>query len=177
MKFINGRTTPLAMSNTLSDTALHAEPLEPLRTQSVPWKRWLKRLLLLVLLFWAADYGFSVLIQHSRLRSVLTGKLESVFGRPVEVRSYSFSLWHGPALEARSLEVGDDARFGREYFLRAESLTVRLRWQSLFAGRLELGTLSLSHPSLNLVRNPDGDWNLAEWLPRPDTPQCHRNSI
>jgi hypothetical protein len=167
MKFINGRTTPLAVSNTLSDTVLQAEPLEPLRAQSVPWKRWLKRLLFVVLAFWAADYGFSVLIQHSRLRNALTGKLESVFGRPVEVGSYSFSLWHGPALEARSLEVAEDARFGREYFLRAESLTVRLRWQSLFAGRLELGTLSLSHPSLNLVRNPDGDWNLAEWLPRP----------
>lgn len=155
------------MSNTLTDVALHAEPLEPPRARSVPWKRWLKRLLFLVLLLWVADYAFSLLIQHSRLRSVLTRRLESVFGRPVEVDSYSFSLWHGPALEARSLEVGEDVRFGREYFLRAESLTVRLRWQSLFAGRLELGTLSLSHPSLNLVRNPDGDWNLAEWLPRP----------
>jgi uncharacterized protein involved in outer membrane biogenesis len=155
------------VSNTLSDVVLHVEPLEAPRVKSAPWKRWLKRLLLLVLLFWAADYAFSLLIQHSRLRSVLTRRLESVFGRPVEVGSYSFSLWHGPALEARSLEVGEDVRFGREYFLRAESLTVRLRWQSLFEGRLELGTLSLSHPSLNLVRNPDGDWNLAEWLPRP----------
>jgi uncharacterized protein involved in outer membrane biogenesis len=155
------------VSNTLTDVALHAEPLEPPRARSVPWKRWLKRLLFLVLLLWVADYAFSLLIQHSRLRTVLTHRLESVFGRPVEVDSYSFSLWNGPALEARSLEVGEDVRFGREYFLRAESLTVRLRWQSLFAGRLELGTLSLSHPSLNLVRNPDGDWNLAEWLPRP----------
>jgi AsmA-like protein len=155
------------VSNTLTDVALQAEPLEPPRARSVPWKRWLKRLLFLVLLLWVADYAFSLLIQHSRLRTVLTHRLESVFGRPVEVGSYSFSLWHGPALEARSLEVGEDVRFGREYFLRAESLTVRLRWQSLFAGRLELGTLSLSHPSLNLVRNPDGDWNLAEWLPRP----------
>jgi len=155
------------VSNTLSDTVPHAEPLERPRAQSASWKRWLKRLLFLVMLFWAADYVFSLLIQHSRLRGALTGRLESVFGRPVEVGSYSFSLWHGPALEARSLEVGEDVRFGREYFLRAESLTVRLRWQSLFAGRLELGTLSLSRPSLNLVRNPDGDWNLAEWLPRP----------
>lgn len=155
------------MSNTLTDVALQAEPLEPPRARSVPWMRWLKRLLFLVLLLWVADYAFSLLIQHSRLRTVLTRRLESVFGRPVEVESYSFSLWHGPALEARSLEVGEDVRFGREYFLRAESLTVRLRWQSLFAGRLELGTLSLLHPSLNLVRNPDGDWNLAEWLPRP----------
>jgi hypothetical protein len=25
----------------------------------------------------------------------------------------------------------------------------------------------MNHPSLNLVRNQDGDWNLAEWLPKP----------
>jgi hypothetical protein len=155
------------VSNTLSETVNQAEPLEAARTRPASWKRWPKRILLLVLLLWAADSGASLLIQHTRLRRALTRRLEAVFGRPVEVGSYSISLWNGPALEARTLEVAEDARFGHEYFLRAEALTVRLRWQGLFAGRLELGALSLSHPSLNLVRNPDGDWNLAEWLPRP----------
>ena len=65
------------------------------------------------------------------------------------------------------MTVGEDPRFGHEYFLRAESLEVRLRWQSLFLGRVELGMLSLKRPSLNLVQNSEGDWNLAEWLPRP----------
>ena len=72
----------------------------------------------------------------------------------------------GPTLEAQSVIVSEDPRFGHEYFLRSESLTVRLRWQSLLRGRLELGTLSLKKPSLNIVRNPDGDWNIASWLPR-----------
>ncbi len=89
------------------------------------------------------------------------------FGRPVEVGNYDFSLWSGPTLEAESVTVAEDPRFGHEYFLRAQSLGVRLRWLSLLRGHLELGTLSLSRPSLNLVRNVSGDWNLAEWLPRP----------
>ena len=45
--------------------------------------------------------------------------------------------------------------------------TVRLRWAALLRGHIELGTLSLSRPSLNLVRSAAGDWNLAEWLPQP----------
>jgi len=167
MRFTNERPQLLTVSNTLSDTVIHAEPPQPVRRRPASWKRWPKRLLILISLLWVADSGVSLLIQHSRLRRALTGKLEAVFGRPVDVASYSFSLWHGPALEARSLEVAEDRRFGHEYFLRAESLTVRIRWQSFFAGRLELGTLSLSRPSLNLVRAADGDWNLAEWLPRP----------
>ena len=87
--------------------------------------------------------------------------------------SYDFSLWGGPTLSARSVTVGEDPQFGREYFLRAESVSVRLRWQSLLRGRIEAGTVSLDRPSLNIVLAPDGRWNVAEWLPRAaeSTPQ------
>jgi hypothetical protein len=34
---------------------------------------------------------------------------------------------------------------------------------------MELGSISLESPSLNLVRNADGDWNVAEWLPKSAT--------
>src|SRR5271167_2491890 len=134
------------------------------RRMATRWPRWL---LLLLAFLWLADTGISLLIDHTGLRKELTARLESTFGRPVEVGSYDFILWRGPALEAQSVTVGEDPRFGHEYFLRAESLTVRLRWQSLLRGRLELGTLSLSSPSLNLVRNARGEWNLAAWLPQP----------
>jgi hypothetical protein len=49
--------------------------------------------------------------------------------------------------------------------LRAENLTAGLRWAGLLRGRFELGTLSLSQPSLTLVRNQQGRWNLEDWLP------------
>jgi uncharacterized protein involved in outer membrane biogenesis len=120
-----------------------------------------------VAFLWLASFGISVLIRHSALQRKFTAHLEAAFGRPVEVGSYDFSLWDGPSLEANSVRVSEDPRFGNEYFLYADSISVRLRWESLLRGHIELGTLSLSHPSLNLVRDSAGDWNLAEWLPRP----------
>ncbi len=81
--------------------------------------------------------------------------------------SYGFSIWGGPVLEADSVRIGEDPRFGNEYFMRADSISVRLRWLSLLRGHLALGTLSLDHPSLNLVRADDGEWNVEEWLPKP----------
>ena len=155
-----------AMSQTLSEPALHTKPVD---TAPRPrrWTRWPKYVLYFVILLWIVDFGISLLIRHTRLQKRLTARLESVFGRPVEVGRYDFSLWRGPTLEAQSVTFSDDPRFGYEYFLRAESLTVRLRWQSLFRGHLQLGTVSLLNPSLNLVRNSDGDWNVAEWLPKP----------
>lgn len=141
----------------------------PLPASRHSFTRWLKWILLALLLLWAAGPLISLAIQHSHLRRELTARLQGAFGRPVEVGRYHFSFF-GPVLSAESVTVADDPRFGQEYFLRADSLAVGIRWLSLLSGRLELGTLSLSHPSLNLVRNSAGDWNLAEWLPYPAQP-------
>jgi len=155
------------MSDTYLGAIPRAESLPPAQSRPRAWIRWLKRTLLLFALLWIASEGISLAMQHTRLRRVLTAQIEAAFGRPVEVGSYDFSLWDGPALEANSVTVGEDPRFGQEYFLRAESMTVRLRWASLLRGHVRLGTLSLNRPSLNLVRDAGGDWNLAEWLPQP----------
>ena len=155
------------MSHTLSEPAPLAASLDsapPLRHR---WARWPKRVLFFLLFLWLADLGISFLVRHTRLQHKLTARLESVFGRPVQVGRYDFSLWGGPTLEAQSVTFSEDPRFGYEYFLYAESLTVRLRWQSLLRGHIELGTISLTRPSLNIVRNSAGDWNIAEWLPKP----------
>jgi len=145
------------------------EPLIPEVARRPIWRRAPRWILLLLACLWLMDSAISLALQHTRLRGKLTSRLENAFGRSVEVGSYGFSLWGGPTLQARSVLVGEDPRFGQEYFLRADALIMRLRWRSLLRGRLDLGAVSLSRPSLNLVRNSEGDWNLAEWLPRPSS--------
>src|SRR5271168_2628160 len=154
------------MSQTLREIELHTTPFDAARPRRRAWSRWAKSLIVLLIFLWLADSGVSLLIRHTRLQRRLTARLETVFGRSVEVGSYDFSLWGGPTLEAHSVTFGEDPRFGHEYFLRADSLTVRLRWQSFFRGHMELGAIALDSPSLNLVRNAEGDWNVAEWLPK-----------
>ncbi|MGH9747245.1 MAG: AsmA-like C-terminal region-containing protein [Candidatus Acidiferrales bacterium] len=154
------------MSNTLTHPIVPADAPALVSPSRSSWRRWPKLILLLLVFLWFANATISFSIQHTAVNRKITARLESAFGRSVEVGSYSFSLWGRPTLEARSVVVGEDPRFGREYFLRAESLTMSVRWLSLLHGHLDFGTISLSRPSLNLVRNPDGDWNLAEWLPR-----------
>ena len=130
------------------------------------WRRWANIIALFLAALWIANITISLAIRHTSLQRRITARLDAAFGRPVEVGSYRFSLWGRPTLEARSVTVSEDPRFGHEYFLRADSLTISLRWRSLLRGRLEFGGIWLGHPSLNLVRNPDGDWNVAEWLPQ-----------
>ena len=62
--------------------------------------------------------------------------------------------------------VADDPSYGPEPMLRAESVTASIRVSSLWRGRLEIGTLALDNPSLNLVRRADGHWNIEELVER-----------
>jgi hypothetical protein len=121
--------------------------------------------ILLVAVF-VIQFGVNWLVQRPRVSARLTARLQSAFGRPVEVGQYEFTLWTGPELSADSVVVSEDPRFGDEYFLRAESVTLRPRFVPLLRGRIALSALSFNHPSLNVVVNREGQWNLLEWLPR-----------
>src|SRR5580693_3928903 len=124
------------MSQTVSEPVLQTPPRESAPPQRRSWTRWPRWIVLFLVFLWLADLGVSLLIRHTRLQRRLTARLESVFGRSVEVGRYNFSL------------------------------RVRLRWQSFFRGHMEWGAISLESPRLNLVRNAEGDWNVAEWLPK-----------
>ena len=156
--------TPVSTSPevTLERTATGA--VRPRSTSMLRRMRWIG---ILVIAWVLAQVGGSALVQHTRLRAILNARLEAAFGRRIEVARYSLNLWGWPELEASPVLVAEDPRFGNEYFLRADSVTVRIRLLSLLAGRIELGVLSLSRPSLNLVRAADGRWNIEEWLPAP----------
>src|ERR1700690_521367 len=129
-----------------------------------------KRKLLRLFLFLAAallvlSFAISRALRTSAARRYLIAHLEASFGRPVEVGRFDFSLLDGARLEANSITISEDPRFGYEYFLRADALKAGLRWSALLSGRFEFGSLSLSRPSLNLVRDAQGHWNVEQWLP------------
>jgi len=133
-------------------------------------RKWWKLGLALLLALVAMQTSVSLLVRTARARIFLTRQLESSFGRAVDVRQFSASLFPTPQLDAYGISVGEDPGFGHEYFLRADRLSAGLRWSGLLRGRFELGTLQLERPSLILVRNQEGRWNLERWLPAAVTP-------
>jgi AsmA-like C-terminal region len=136
-------------------------------------RRWLRGILIGGVLLFAASFGFSRALRASAARRYLTAHLAASFGRPVDVSWFDFSLLDGAKIHAHFVSVAEDPQFGGEYFLRADSLSAGLRWTSLFAGRFEFGSVSLSRPSLNLVRDAEGRWNIERWLP-PAAPSSAR---
>ncbi len=126
---------------------------------------WLRLLIGGMVIAFVASWAISGALAYGWARRPLLARLAKSFGRPVEVGHFAFSLLGGPTLEADSVSVAEDPHFGQEYFLRADQLTAGLRWAALLRGRVEFGSLLLTRPSLNLVHNPDGHWNIESWLP------------
>jgi hypothetical protein len=128
-------------------------------------RKWWKLALAMVVALVALQIGVSLLVRTHHMHAYLTAQLEKAFGRPVEVRRFAVQLLPTPQLDAEQITVHEDPAFGNEYFLRAENLSAGLRWSGLLRGHFQFGTLSLSRPSLVLVRNGEGRWNLERWLP------------
>jgi len=128
-------------------------------------RKWWKRALALVASLVALQVAVSLLARTHRVHGYLVAHLERAFGRPVEVESFDVRILPILRLDANGVTVGEDQAFGYEYFLRAEHLSAGLRWIGLLRGHFEFGTMSLSKPSLVLVRNAEGRWNLERWLP------------
>jgi hypothetical protein len=128
-------------------------------------RKWWRPAALVVAIVIVAQVGVSLLVRTHHVHNYLVRHLERAFGRPVEVSHFSVLILPNPSLDAEQITVGEDPAFGNEYFLRAERLSASLRWTGFLRGRFEFGTLSLSRPSLNLVRNDEGRWNLERWLP------------
>ena len=120
---------------------------------------------LLMAVILAAQAGVSLLVRTHRMREYLIAHLESAFGRPVQAGRFSVQILPIPELDVDAVTIGEDPAFGNEYFLRADQMTARFRWLGLLRGHFEFGTMSFTRPSLILVSNADGHWNLEGWLP------------
>ncbi len=134
-------------------------------------QKWWKPALGIVVLVIVLQAGVSLLVRTHRVHAYLVAHLERAFGRQVEVVSFDARILPRPQLDANGATVGEDSSFGHEYFLRAERLSAGLRWTGLLKGHFEFGTMSLNKPSLILVRNVQGRWNLEGWLP-PAKPEA-----
>ena len=101
-----------------------------------------------------------------RLRARIVNSISLALGRPVDVAAVKLRLLPAPGFDLEDFVVHDDPAFGAEPMLRASEVAASLRITSLLRGRLEIARLSLTEPSLNLVRNASGHWNLENLIER-----------
>jgi len=105
-------------------------------------------------------------VNLKRFRTRLEGSIGGALGRKVTVGGASLRLLPRPGFNLDDLVVYDDPSISAEPMIRAASVTASLRLASLWRGRLEIASLTLQYPSLNLVRAADGRWNVEALVAR-----------
>lgn len=104
------------------------------------------------------------LINLNRYQRRIAEAISNSLGRPVHLASVTLRLLPRPGLALSDVIVEEDPAFGAEPTLRAPSVDAYIRLTSLWRGRLEIGRISFDQPSLNLVRNSEGRWNIGTVL-------------
>ena len=104
------------------------------------------------------------LLNVSRFQQRIASNIGASLGRPVHFQRLSLSLLPLPGFTLERFVVEEDPAFGAEPILRADTVQATVRLVSIFSSHVEFSKISLTEPSLNLVRNADGQWNLESVL-------------
>ncbi|MCH7979738.1 MAG: AsmA family protein [Acidobacteria bacterium] len=117
-------------------------------------------------IFWTAaallllSFVIPLVVEVNSWQGKITAALSRELGRPVRTGQIRLQLLGGLGFEIQNVVVGEDPRFGIEPFARMESLQARVRLRSLWQERMQFSSLVFVRPSLNVVLNEDGHWNL-----------------
>jgi hypothetical protein len=111
------------------------------------------------------------LVEVAFLSGPIQAALEETLGRKVRIGAVHLTLFAGPGFSLDKVSIDEDPRFGLEPFAYVETLEARVRPDKLLFGRLQIASLRFVHPSLNLVKQADGAWNVVALLGRISAPR------
>ncbi len=112
----------------------------------------------------AAGWLLPSFLSAERYRRRLATGLEQALHRSVTFGAISFRLLPRPGFSIENAVVREDPAFGSEPLARIDRIDCDLRWRSLWHSRLDLARLRLVRPSLNIVRDARGNWNIESLL-------------
>jgi hypothetical protein len=101
-----------------------------------------------------------------QLRDRIANSIGSAFGRRVVIDDVRLRVLPRPGFDLEGLAIYDDPVFGAEPMIRAQDVFAAIRLRSLLRGRLEIAKMSATEPSVNIVCNSQGRWNIASLIER-----------
>ncbi len=100
------------------------------------------------------------LIGVNRYQHRISTSIGASLGRPVHFDHVSLNLLPLPSFTITNFVVEEDPAFGAEPIIRANTVVATLRVSSLWRRRVEFSRISFDAPSVNLVHDASGKWNV-----------------
>ena len=115
----------------------------------------------IVVLLIAAILIVPHLIDVNQYHSQIQSQLEKRLGRQVTLGNMGLRLFP-PAFDVENTTIAEDPHFATNRpFATADKLAVSVKFWPLLHKQLEVNSLELVHPHIELVRNAQGVWNFA----------------
>jgi AsmA protein len=96
-----------------------------------------------------------------KYRGAVQNQLQKGLGRPIKLGNMHVKLFP-PRFAVDDLAIFDDPQFSPYApFLKAEELGVSVKFLPLLHKQIEIESISLERPSINLIKNPAGMWNFG----------------
>ncbi|HOT00346.1 MAG TPA: AsmA family protein [Acidobacteriota bacterium] len=102
-----------------------------------------------------------LLVDVNRFKPEMEQELGRVLGRTVTLGRIHLALLDG-GLRIDSIAIAEDPAFGREPFIRSQSLSVTMEWVPFIKSRaLRVTDIRLESPYIRLIRAAGGRWNFS----------------
>jgi AsmA protein len=97
----------------------------------------------------------------NKYRGTIQSELQKRLGRPVDLGDMHLKLFP-PRFGVNDLAIADDPRFSPDApFVKAKELDVSIKLLPLLHKQIEIDSLTLQRPNVNLIKNQAGQWNFA----------------
>jgi AsmA-like protein len=104
---------------------------------------------------------FAATFNINKYRFTIQLELQKQLERPVTLGEMHLGIFP-PRFRVRDLAIADDSRFSPDApFVKAQELDVSVKLVRLIHKQVEINSLSLQRPSVNLIKNHSGEWNFA----------------
>ncbi|HEX9119323.1 MAG TPA: AsmA family protein [Terriglobales bacterium] len=96
----------------------------------------------------------------NRYHGIVQAQLERALGRPVTFGQMHLSLTP-PTVRMHNVVIGEAPQFGRGPFASTEAIDASVQLWPLLHKDVQLQSLDLKNPKVQLIRNPQGVWNFS----------------
>src|SRR5215469_15443726 len=114
-----------------------------------------------VILIILAAVAFVATVDPNAYRGTIQAKLEQQLNRKIELGNMDLRLFP-PSFRVAYLSISDDPKFNSSRpFIRTEKLSVSVKLLPLLSKSVQIDSLALERPSVELIKNVHGVWNFA----------------
>jgi uncharacterized protein involved in outer membrane biogenesis len=110
------------------------------------------------------------IINVNQYRGQIQSELQQRLNRPVQLGDLSLGVFP-LRVEASNVVIGDDPNFhSTAPFAQVSELDVSVKLLPLLSKHIEVSSLELKRPKIELIRNPQGVWNFSTLASAPAAP-------